>query len=295
VKTVITSDQKPALASLIDLVGQVLVLVAVFLLTKFTQGSLIYLGLAMGCIPVLILIVANIYFFSNDYYDYRPSLAFVDKKHSKELMSMGGKFFVLQLAAMIQYSTSLFLIAHFFNPESVTSYNIAFRYFVALQTIFMIFISPLWSSTTEAYFMKEFDWILRVVKKYLLLIIPFFILGLLMLLFSDVFYKFWLGASYFKIDFMISFFCFLSVIISMFSSVFVNVVNGMGTLKIQFISSIVTSILFLVLSFMFIKMFNFGVWSIIFASILSNVYGYFIAPIQVYKVLIEKSKNPIWY
>lgn len=295
VKTVITSDQKPALASLIDLIGQVLVLVAVFLLTKFTQGSLIYLGLAMGCIPVLILIIANIYFFSHDYYDYRPSLAFVDKKHSKELMSMGGKFFVLQLAAMIQYSTSLFLIAHFFNPESVTSYNIAFRYFVALQTIFMIFISPLWSSTTEAYFMKEFDWILRVIKKYLLLIIPFLILGLLMLLFSDVFYRFWLGASYFKIDFTISFFCFLSVIISMFSSVFVNVVNGMGTLKIQFVSSIVTSILFLVLSFLFIKMFNFGVWSIIFASILSNVYGYFIAPIQVYKVLIEKSKNPIWY
>ena len=295
VKTVITSDQKPALASLIDLTGQILVLLVVFLLTKFTQGSLIYLGLAMGCIPVLVLLIANIYFFKTAYYDYRPSFAYVDKAHSKELISMGGKFFILQLAAMIQYSTSLFLIAHFFNPESVTSYNIAFRYFVALQTIYMIFITPLWSSTTEAYYLEEFGWITRVIKKYLLLLIPFVLLGLMMLLFSNVFYRFWLQSSYFKIDFTITLFCFLSVITSMFSSVFVNVVNGMGTLRLQFASSIVTSILFIVLSLVFIKIFDFGVWSIICASILSNVYGYFLAPIQVYKILIEKSKNPIWY
>lgn len=295
IKTVIISDQKPALASLIELIGQVLVLLSIFLLTKFTAGSLIYLGLSLGCIPVLILILANVYFFKNDYYEYRPSLAFVDLNHSKELMSIGGKFFVLQIAAMIQYSTSLFLIAHYFNTESVTAYNIAFKYFVSLQIIYMIFTAPLWSSTTEAYFLKEFNWILRVIKKYLILLIPFVFLGLLMLLFSSQIYKFWLGSAYFKIDFSITLLCFISVMVSMFSSIFVNVVNGMGTLKIQFVSSIVTSILFLVLCFVFIRVVHYGVWSIVLASVLSNVYGYFIAPIQVYKILVERSIKSIWY
>lgn len=81
----------------------------------------------------------------------------------------------------------------------------------------------------------------------------------------------------------------------MFSSVFVNVVNGMGTLRIQFVSSIITSIFFILLAYTFINYFNLGVWSIVLASILSNVYGIVISPIQVYKVLIEKTSNKIWY
>lgn len=295
IKTVIIADQKPATSSLIDLIGQILVLITIFLLTKFTSGSLIYLAIVIGGIPVITLIIFNIYFFNNKYYEFRPSLKFVNKAYSKDLISIGGKFFVLQIAAMVQYSTTLFLIAHYFNPESVTSYNIAFKYFLSLQMIFMIFITPLWSSTTDAYFQSDYSWIIRAMKKYLYLLIPFALFGLLMLVFSDQFYIIWLGTSYIKIDFWISFFCFISILTSMFSSVFVNIVNGMGTLKIQFVSSIFTSILFLVLCYLFIQILGYDVWSIIFASILSNVYGYLIAPIQVYKVLIDKSSNSIWY
>ncbi|WP_262897998.1 lipopolysaccharide biosynthesis protein [Algoriphagus oliviformis] len=295
VKVVITSDQKPALASLIELSGQVLVLLIVWLLTHFTEGSLIYLGLAIGLTPVVVLILANLYFFSGKYQMYRPSLAFVKKEYASELMTMGGKFFVLQLAAMIQYSTTLFLIAHYFDPESVTAYNIAFKYFVSLQAIFMIFLTPLWSSTTDAYFLKDFDWILRVIGKYMLLLIPFAAAALLMLFFSDDVYRLWLGDAYIAIDSKISILCCIYIVVSMFSSVFVNVVNGMGTLKIQFVSSIVTSLFFLVLCYAFINYFGFGVWSIILASILSNVYGFAISPVQVYKVLIEKTSSKIWY
>jgi O-antigen/teichoic acid export membrane protein len=177
----------------------------------------------------------------------------------------------------------------------VTAYNIAYKYFVSLQAIFMIFITPLWSSTTDAYFQKDFDWILRVVEKYLKLLIPFLMLGIGMFIFADDVYSLWLGDAYFDIDYKVTLFCCAQILISMFSMVFVNVVNGMGTLRIQFISSIITSVFFLILSYVFINYFQFGVWSIILASILSNVYGFVIAPIQVYKVLVEKSTNKIWY
>lgn len=295
IKVVITSDQKPALASFIELFGQALVLLIVWLLTHFTQGSLIYLGLAIGLTPVIILIIAHFYFFQNKYYDFRPSISFVKKEYASELMTMGGKFFVLQLAAMIQYSTTLFLIAHYFEPDSVTAYNIALKYFLSLQIIFMIFLTPLWSSTTDAYFMNDYDWIIRVVGKYMLLLIPFVIAAILMLYFANDVYRLWLGDAFFEIDNKITILCCVYVVVSMFSSVFVNVVNGMGTLKIQFASSIVTSVFFIVISYAFINYFHLGVWSIILASILSNVYGFLISPIQVYKVLVEKTSNKIWY
>lgn len=295
IRVIITSDQKPALSSLIELVGQLLVLLTVWLLTHFTQGSLIYLGLAIGLIPVIVLIIAHVYFFRNNYYDYRPSLSYVKSEYSSELITMGGKFFVLQLASMIQYSTTLFLIAHYFEPDSVTAYNIAYKYFVSLQVIFMIFLTPLWSSTTDAYILNDFDWIIRAIQKYMLLLIPFAFAAMLMLYFANDVYRLWLGNSYFEIDSRITVLCCVYVMTTIFSSVFVNVVNGMGILKIQFVSSIITSVLFIIMSYSFINYFNMGVWSIILASILSNVYGYLISPIQVYKVLIEKTSNRIWY
>ncbi len=295
VKTVIISDQKPAIASLVEMLGQISALFIIWLLTKYTEGSLIYLGFGIGVTPVLILILANIYFFKGEYYQYRPSLKFVRKEYASKLMGIGGKFFVLQLAAMIQYSSSLFLIAHFFDPDSVTSYNIAFKYFVALQSIFMIFLTPLWSSTTEAYFVKDFGWIVRIVKKYVYLFIPFLFTAIVMVLFADEVYELWLGEGLVVVDPKITLFCFISTVLAMFSSIFVNVVNGMGTLKIQFISSIFTSLLFIAMAIVFVEYLGLGVWSIILASILSNVYGYLISPVQVYQVVVKKSKNRIWY
>ena len=48
-------------------------------------------------------------------------------------MSLGLKFFILQIAYIVQYQSTLFLIAHYFDTLQVTSYNIAFKYFGILQ------------------------------------------------------------------------------------------------------------------------------------------------------------------
>ena len=71
INTILTADQKPAIASFIDMLGQLLGLGLIFALTKFTDGSLIYLGLAIGIAPTIILLAANIYFFNTRFKDYR--------------------------------------------------------------------------------------------------------------------------------------------------------------------------------------------------------------------------------
>ncbi|MEN2284142.1 oligosaccharide flippase family protein [Algoriphagus sp. SE2] len=295
IKTILISDQKPAKASFIDLIGQAASLLIIWLLTLFTDGSLILLGLGIGVFPVVILIIANIYLFSTTYKDVIPSIKLIQKEYRNQLMGLGLKFFILQIAAMIQYSTSLFLIARYFTPVDVTAYNIAFKYFLTLQGIYMIILSPLWSSSTDAYYSGDYDWIIRAVKKYLLILLPFLLLGLIMLLFSNQFYDFWLGEGVVDIDFRISFLCFVFFALGMFASIFVNVINGIGALRVQFYVSIVTAIGFIILSLIFIKIFEWGVWSIILASIISNVYGYLFAPIQLYNILIVRNTKSIWF
>jgi O-antigen/teichoic acid export membrane protein len=295
INTILIADQQPARASLLEMLGQLFSLVFIFALTKLTGGSLLYLGLAAGIAPTLVLLIANIYFFKTKYKKYIPSLKFVKSEYAKDIMKLGLKFFMLQIAVMIQFESSLFFIARYFGTLEVTSYNIAYKYFFTLQMLFFILLSPFWSGVTYAYNSGDNEWIKNAVKKYLLLLILFVLGGILMLVFSDKVYELWLGKNLVHVDFNISllFLGFFST--SIFGSIFIYVLNGIGAIKIQFISAIISSIFFMCLTMLLIKRFNFGVKSVLISSIISNVFGYIIAPIQYYQIFYKKAKSKIWY
>ena len=295
INTILIADQKPAISSLLDLIGQILSLFAIFLLTKFTQGSLLKLGVALSIAPILVLIVANIYLFKTRYKEFSPSTKWIKKEYTKDIIQLGLRFFVLQIASVVQYQTILFLIAHYFNTLQVTSYNIAYKYFGVLQMGFMILVTPLWSGVTDAYNSGDIIWIKNIVKKYLAILIPIICIGGLMLFEAQPIYSLWLGKNVIDIPFNISLLCYIFFSTTMFASVFVFVINGIGALKIQFYSSIFTAFGFIGLSMLLIKSFHFGIESILISSIIANVFGYVIAPVQYYMIIIKKSKSKIWY
>lgn len=296
INTILTADQQPAIASLLDMLGQLLGLVIIFILTKTTNGSLLYLGLSVGIAPVFILLVANIYFFKTKFKEYIPSLKLVRKEFAKDIMKLGVKFFVLQVAAIIQFETSLFLIAYYFGTEQVTYYNIAYRYFSVLLMGFTILLGPLWSGVTDAYNSKDNGWIRNAVKKYLYMLIAFIVAGLLMLAVADKIYSLWVGKEVAQhVSFNVSLLCLLFFSTTMFASIFVYVINGIGALHIQFFAAIGASIVFVGLSLLLIKGFRMGVEAVLISTIASNVFGYVIAPIQFYNIFYKKSPARIWY
>ena len=295
INTILVADQKPAQASLLDMLGQLFSLTIIFFLSRLTSGSLLNLALAVGVGPTLMLITANYYLFKTRYKAYRPSIALVKREHVKDIMSLGLKFFVLQIVVVIQYESALFLIAHYFSTTQVTAYNIAYKYFSSVQMVFTILISPLWSGVTNAYNTGDSEWIRNVVKKYLLALIPFILLATVMLLFANKFYDLWVGKNVITIKSSISLLCYIYFVTGMFASIFVNVLNGVGALKVQFITAIFTSTAFLVISQILIKHYHFGVESILISSFIANVYGYIIAPLQYYQIFIKRSKSSIWY
>ena len=85
INTLLIADQKSAIAAFLDMVGQLLALVCIYLLTIYTSGSLIKLGLALGLTPILVIILANIFLFNSKYKQYAPSLKYVRKKFAKNI------------------------------------------------------------------------------------------------------------------------------------------------------------------------------------------------------------------
>jgi len=72
INTLLIADQQPAKSALIDVLGQLFSLIFIAILIKTTQGSLLKLSLALCISPILVLIIANIYYFKGAFSKYRP-------------------------------------------------------------------------------------------------------------------------------------------------------------------------------------------------------------------------------
>ena len=293
ITTVIVANQQPAISSLIELAGQVLSMVIIVILVLVTKGSLIRLGIAFCAAPLVVLIIANFILFSGRFSKYKPVVSKVDFSKAKDLFNLGIIFFVIQVAGILQYQTSNIIIAQHFGTLEVTSYNIVYRYFGALSMLFMIFLTPFWSASTEAYYKNDLSWIKNGIRKYNQLNLLILVLGVIMLLLSETFYRLWLGEGKVNIALTLSLWGFLYFNVSIFGSKYVFFLNSINALRLQFYASILSPFLYLAIVLVLINHFHMGGEAIFIASIVANFNGLILAPVQYY-LIVNKNKKGIW-
>lgn len=293
ITTIVVADQQPAKSSLIDLLGQIVSLLFIVVLVMTTEGSLINLGVALCLSPLLVLGGANLFLFNGVYKKFKPALSKVDFSHSKGLFNLGMTFFVIQIAGIIQYQSANVIIARSFGTEEVTFYNIVYKYFLMINMIFTIFLTPFWSASTDAYAKQDFQWIKNGIKKYNQLNILVFAISLLMLIFSDTFYTLWLGEGTVDITFSLSFWGFVFFNVAMFGGKYMAFLNGISALRIQFWSSLASPIVYIGITILLIGYFDMGVHAIFVAAVLANYNAFILAPLQYYMVIV-KQKRGIW-
>lgn len=295
VTTVLVADQQPAKSSLIDLLGQIFALIFILILVKTTEGSLIKLGIALCLSPLVVLIGANFLLFRGEYEKFKPVFSKIRFKYAKDLFNLGLVFFLIQFAGIAQYQTANIIIARNFGTDDVTSYNIVYKYFGVLNMVFSIFLIPFWSASTEAYKKNDIQWIKNGIKKYNQLNILLILGGLVMLIFSNAIYRFWLGEGKVNIPFSLSLWGFIFFNVTIFGGKYVNFLNGISALRIQFLSSIISPFLYVAIAIILIRYYHMGVYSLFVASVIANFNAFLLAPIQYYMIIIKKSKSEIWY
>ncbi len=293
ITTIITANQEPAKASLIEVIGQMLSLIFMFILVKTTSGSLIKLGIALCASPILVLVCANIFLFKGVFKKYKPTFSKVKISYARGLFGLGLTFFIIQVASIIQFEIANLIIARNFGTADVTSYNIVYKYFSILTMTFLIFITPFWSASTEAYLKGEMEWIQNSIKKYNMLNVLLFCVGLIMLLFSKEIYTLWLGKGTVNIPFSLSFWGFVFFNVTMFGSKYVYFLNGISALRIQFWASLFSPILYIIIAILFIHHYKMGVYALFAASVIANFNGLILAPLQYFQI-INKNKKGIW-
>ena len=192
--TMLMADQKPALASLIQTGGQLLAFIAIYILTKTTMGSLVALAFVFSGIPCFLLILLSVVlFYTKKYKDIAPSIKSIRFSLTKNILGLGGQFFVITISALFIFQFINILISRIKGPEAVTQYNIAYKYFNVIGMVVVVVLTPFWSAFTNAYVQKDFVWMRNIViklERMWLLTIPVLII---MVSCADFLYKWWVG------------------------------------------------------------------------------------------------------
>lgn len=267
-------------------------LVFIWLLTQTSGSSLLIFGTIYSALPVVILLVLNIYAFSKSLKEFKPKFSLWQKEYLNDIVGLGFRFFIVQIAALVLFSTDNYIITRLFSPEEVVPYNISYKYFSIVTMAYGIIMTPYWSSFTEAYTKGDYEWIknsVRTIQKFWLLI-P---LGLgVMVYVSDWFYLLWVGEKV-KVPIYLSMAMALFIALKTFNMIYVNFINGVGKIRLQIIISMISIVINIPLSILLAYSFGLGLSGVILATCCSLLYSVIVFPIQYYKIINNKAHG-IW-
>lgn len=288
--TLLSADQRPAVSAMINTVGQGLALFVILLLTNYPKQSMTYIAVALSWIPVFVTIIVSVWSFTHNYKDFSPSIKLIDLSLIKSILNLGVRFFLIQVSIIVIFQFVNVILSRVLGPESVTVYNISYKYFSVIMMVFNIVISPYWSAYTDAYIKNEYDWMKSILNKLNKIWLLLVAVGFIMLLVSPFVYRFWIkDAVRIPILVSISMYVFMSVL-SM-SNMYMTLINGTGKILLQMIIYLVCASVSIPISILICR--KLGIPGILI--VLSTIYSIqaIFARLQLSRIL-KKTATGIW-
>lgn len=240
--TLLTADQKPACASIIQGVGQYLSLFAIYILTKTTSGSLMNLALYYSGVPCIVMLLASLILFNRgEYKKYKPNLANIRFSLLRNIIGLGIQFFVIYLCMIVIFQLVNIVLSREAGPLSVTEYNVANRYFNIIYMAATIVVTPFWSAFTDAFTKRDYVWMKNITKKIEVMWVLSCGFGVVMLIASSFAYRVWIGDSV-HVSYRMSASMLFFILAMTIGSIYMNLLNGIGAIRLQLITYVVISL-----------------------------------------------------
>jgi O-antigen/teichoic acid export membrane protein len=236
------------------------------------------------------MVISSFWFYNREYKRYTPSIRLFEISTAKDILSLGSKFFFVQIAAIFIYQTTNIIIAQVATPQDVTIYNIAYKYFGIATMISGIVFAPFWSAFTDAFVKQDYEWMHNIYSKLSKFVTILSLFVIILLIPSSVVYKIWIGDVIY-IPFKISLTIAGFVISNIFAGLYSQILNGTGKIKLQFIVSNIAMLLNVPLALILGKIL--GVSGVILPSLFLNIIGVIIYSTQV-KLILKKKSIGIW-
>lgn len=282
--SILYAHQMPAMNSLISFGSQVVTFIALIVqVYVFNVSSVFQIGAVNCLIPPSLMLIGTIILFNTKLKEVAPSFRLIDFKSVSGILSLGVKFFILQIITIVLFQANSIIITRVVGPEAVVEYNMAFRYISVLTMFFNIMITPIWSATTDAYVRGDFAWIRKTLnfsRKICLIAIGS---GVLMTILSKQVYTLWLGKGAIDISYTTTGLICLCVSFEMLYKVYGTIINGTGKVFAQMVITGIIAICYVPLALLLGEIF--GLSGVLIANSLVFILNYLWSKIQCTKIL----------
>ncbi|GAB3964274.1 O-antigen export protein [Spirosoma terrae] len=282
INTVLLATHKAFMSSVIMLIGQSVTVCLLYLAKKRYVGSLELLVIVLTIPQSITLLLGSIYLFKNKMRYIAPNFKSIKFMYSKEIINLGGIFFVIQIGSIVLFQTNNVIIGKILGPSYVTNFNVTYKLFSVFSIILSIIITPYWSAFTDAYVKKDYAWMRKNVK-IMRLVWLFLSFGVIITYFiSDYIFKVWIGREL-EIEGGIALAMSIYTIMYMWQTLHTYILNGIGNLKIQLIVISISSFISIPLAIMLGQIW--GLLGIIISSSLIVFFISIILSVQVRKIM----------
>jgi O-antigen/teichoic acid export membrane protein len=269
---VFAAHQQTGKSNVILFIGQVAILIAILLIKYLKLNPpFFYTALAFSCTPLLINLVVSLFMYKGKFAAIAPTIHYFKRAYLNDILSIGVKFFVIQIAVLVIFTTDNFLLSHLFAPESVAYYNITYKYFSLIAIAFAIISEPLWSMYTDAYKCNDIAWINNNIKNLLKILGMLVVAVALMVSFSKPVFTLWVGKEMAP-PLMLTLLLSVYFLQTIWNNIFVIPLNSIGKLDWQMYASIFAGIINVPLAILISKVLH-NPSAIVLANICSLILG----------------------
>ncbi len=282
--------QKTVVSVFNQFFSNIILLLFVFVLSVFFESSIVLLSLVYG----IALTISNLlvtYWFFKKYKDLTPRLFLFNLKDVRALLSTGLRFFSIQIAVIVLFTTDKIVISQLLGPGFVTQYDVVFKLFSLVTVVHGIIIAPLWAAYSDAYHREDFIWVSNMMNKQLKIFVIISLFVVLLALTSSGIIHWWIGPE-FNFSWNLAIPMAIFVTFTVWNNIFAFFLNGINELKIQTRISAIAMFINIPLSIVFVKYFAMGVEGVIFATTIALSIFAIAGPIQTRNILL-KTKNAV--
>lgn len=288
---VLKAYQRTAISEAFKPISNAISLCVVIVLGFFSHDSLILASISMTLPYVICLLAANIYYFTTTYKEISPNRSFAKAIYLKDIYSLGFKFFVNQLSAVIVFATANILLSNIINPSEVSIYNTANTYYNIIVIFFTAIIVAASTPITDAFVREDYAWVKNCMHKLSVIALLGVFGEILLLLVSGFAFHIWVGDKIIVPTSLAIIFVIYNIL-ALFSQQYNLFLASVGKMNLTVVISCVKMVLFIPIAIVMVKTFgSIGlVGSIIAINTLPNlIFG----KLQTHKILAGTASG-IW-
>lgn len=289
IQTIYSAEQRAAAVSYFASASSLLFLLLIYwwpltFLSDINQISALYL------ISMATANLSLVLWFFRGRNDIVPSLEDIQPKMRQRILDFGIRIFVIQIAAMVVFTTSRILVSSFLGPFEVVVYDAASKLFSVITMLHTLLMASFWSSFTEAHSVGDWAWLRNRVRQLQWLTVPVLAGSLLLVLVSPWLIQHWMTRA--QVGSMGLYLSFaLLATLSTWSNIFAYFLNGIGDTKVQLRTSLLALASHFPCCILFTKVLGLGLVGINLGTLVSLSFFAVAGPVYVWRLLRKNSES----